>query len=65
MPDSYDVTITPCDPLNPGFGYAIKIEKNGVRILYTASDPRTGNSLDYASCVKLAGQYGPKRTTSG
>jgi hypothetical protein len=57
----YDVTFGPCDPLNLGCGYYIKIERDGVPILHTSRHPDTGKDLDYASCVEIAGQYGPPR----
>jgi hypothetical protein len=41
MSDSWDVTIKPVDGLNPGFGYEIIVERNGVKMLSTASHPVT------------------------
>ena len=60
--DSYDCTITPCDPLNPEFGYSIRVERNGTTLLYTAQHPVTGADLTYHSAVEVAAMYGPKLT---
>ena len=60
--DSYDVTFGPTDVLNPGCGYQIKVERNGKLVLFTGNHPVTGELLDYASCVAIAGMYGPGRS---
>lgn len=59
--DSWDITFGPNDPLNPGFGYYIKVECNGRRLLYTPTHPVTGKDLDYHTCLEVAAMYGPKR----
>jgi hypothetical protein len=61
MTDSWHISFGPCDSNNPGFGYYVKVERNGVRLLYTASDPVSGKPLDYAECLRVASMYGPKR----
>jgi hypothetical protein len=57
--DSVEIQIGPCDYLNPGNGYAIKVTKNGTVILYTAKHPVTGKDLDLRSSVEVAGMYAP------
>lgn len=52
------VTFGPCDYLNPGFGYQIKIERtNGSMVLCISQHPLTGANLDYAGCVEVAAMY--------
>lgn len=52
------VTFGPCDRLNPGFGYQIKIERaNGSMVLCITQHPLTGADLDYAGCVEVAAMY--------
>jgi len=63
--DSWDVTFGPIDPLNPGFGYEIRVERNGQTVLFTGSHPVTGKSLDFASCLEVAAMYSPARPSLG
>lgn len=59
--DSWDITFGPCDPQNPGFGYEIHIQRNGRTVLKTATHPMSGKDLDYATCLEVASNYGPRK----
>lgn len=51
------VQFGPCDPLNSGFGYQLRIEKDGRPLLLTSKHPITGVALTYDSCVEVAAMY--------
>jgi hypothetical protein len=55
------VSFGPCDRLNPGFGYQIKIERacSGMLVLCTDKHPLTGADLDFAGCLEVAAMYTP------
>lgn len=55
----YFVSFGPCDPLNFGFGYQIRIERatDGVTVLFTSVHPVTGKDLDFAGCLDVAAMY--------
>jgi hypothetical protein len=62
-----EASITLCDPLNPGFGYQIRITRAAppgapIDVLFTASNPATGESLlTYEQCLDVLAMY---RSTS-
>ena len=56
---SWDVSFGPFDPINAGFGYAIRVKRNGRTVLNTHAHPVTGKDLDYAGCLEVAAMYGP------
>lgn len=57
------VTFGPCDRLNPGFGYQIKIVRtcSGMVVLCTDTHPLTGADLDFAGCLEVAAMYTPTK----
>ena len=59
---SWDIQFGPTDPLNPGFGYEIKVSFNGNVVLWTSHHPISGDPLTYHGCVEVAAMYGPSRT---
>ena len=58
-----EASITLCDPLNPGFGYQIRITRAAppgapIDVLFTASNPATGESLlTYEQCLDVLTMY--------
>jgi len=58
-----EASITLCDPLNPGFGYQIRITRAAppgtpVDVLFTACNPATGESLlTYEQCLDVLAMY--------
>ena len=58
-----EASITLCDPLNPGFGYQIRITRVAppgapIDVLFTSRDPATGKSLlTYEQCLDVLTMY--------
>ena len=54
-----EATISLCDPLNPGFGYQVRITRAAppgapVDVLFTSCNPNTGESLlTYEQCLDV------------
>jgi hypothetical protein len=59
MPTPSEVHITLCDPLNPGFGYQIRVTGDrGEQLLFTSRDPVTGKDLETMSdALRVASWY--------
>ena len=58
-----EASITFCDPLNPGFGYQIRITRAAppgtpIDVLFTSINPATGESLlTYEQCLDVLTMY--------
>ena len=58
-----EASITLCDPLNPGFGYQIRITRAAppgapIDVLFTSCNPATGESLlTYEQCLDVLTMY--------
>lgn len=62
--DEVEVFITLCDPLNPGFGYSIKISCRDTILLHTSRHPISGTSMTYHDALSVATMYGsPNKET--
>jgi hypothetical protein len=54
-----EVSITLCDGLNPGFGYAIRVTRRGAVLLTATRDPVTGEHLNFTAALRVAAMYAP------
>ena len=52
--NSVEIEIHPCDYLNPGFGYEVKVTVNGESVLWTNKHPVSKKDLDLASAIEVA-----------
>ena len=58
-----EATISICDPMNPGFGYQIRITRaappgTSVDVLFTSRNPVTGKDLlTYEQCLDVLAMY--------
>jgi hypothetical protein len=67
-----EASISLCDPLNPGFGYQIRITRSAppgapVEVLFTSRNPATGsNLLTYEQCLDVLELYRstPRKSTA-
>ena len=59
MSNNRHIKFGPIDPLNPGFGYHIRVEHGGTGevLLSTAKHPVTGRDIDFSDCLEIAGWY--------